>query len=350
MKTITSILFVLVANTFIFAQFTGKVTDKKGESIAFANIIAYNQNKMITGAISDDKGTFLIDPKTENCHLKISFIGFKTVKITPTKSDLGTIVLEEKATTLDKVTITARKKTVQQKIDRLVFNLGNTIASKGGTAIDALKDTPMVNVDSDDLSIIGKGSVRVLINERMVQLSGKELTTYLSSIPSDNIKKIEVITTPPAKYDAEGNAGLINIVLKKARKNSWSNQVRASYIQGFYPFFTFGNTFNYNKDKLSFSASVTKKNGQAYYRYKGTIDYPDTPWKSGFEEKTEVDKFASNFNIDYKISKKATIGLVYSNSFADDDHITDGKSTIYDGKGSYLDLNGFNNNQKRTIP
>lgn len=131
-----------------------------------------------------------------------------------TDIDLGEIVVEE-AKVLEGVTITAKKKLIEQKVDRMVFNVANSVASQGMSGLDAVKNTPMVRVQNESVSIVGKGGVSIMVNDRMLNLSGSELTNYLQSLRSDDIARIEVITTPPAKYEAQGNSGIINIILKK---------------------------------------------------------------------------------------------------------------------------------------
>ena len=144
--------------------------------------------------ISDENGVFTVFSKEENIYLEISFVGFSTKKIQPSQSAIGTVVLEAAGEWLDEVVITARKNLIQQKVDRLVFNLENTLAASGGTALSALKLTPGVNVDADELAIVGKGSVGLLINDRLIQLSGNELNAYLSTIASEDIKSIEAFS------------------------------------------------------------------------------------------------------------------------------------------------------------
>ncbi|WP_313215628.1 hypothetical protein [Soonwooa sp.] len=110
------------------------------------------------------------------------------------------------------------KKLVEQKVDRLVFNVENSVASQGVDAVEALSKTPMLRITDDAISIAGKSSVAVMVNDRLLNLSGEELTNYLKNLHSDDIAKIEVITTPSSKYAAEGKSGLINIILKKKYK------------------------------------------------------------------------------------------------------------------------------------
>jgi len=143
--------------------------------------------------------------------------------------DLGIIKIKTSGT-LQTVTVTAQRPLIERKIDRLVFNVENSVAATGGDALDALKVTPGIQVQNNQIGMIGKSGLAVMINDRILNLSGDDLINYLKSIKSDDIQSIEVITTPPAKYDAEGNSGIINIKLKKAAPNSWSASISGAYM------------------------------------------------------------------------------------------------------------------------
>lgn len=237
MRNIYLNFLVLMFSTVVFSQsitYKGKIVDERQTPISYADVLAMNENNsIIEGVITDNNGDFKLEILNNASvdHIEISFIGFETQIIKPNTFELGTIVLKEEATELKEIVIVARKRMIDQKVDRLVFNVENSVSSSNGSALDLLKVTPSVQVNNNSINIIGKSGARVLINDRIVQLSGEELVSYLNSFSSDDIKNIEVITTPPAKYQAEGNGGLINIVLKKPKENSWNNQIRASYIQ-----------------------------------------------------------------------------------------------------------------------
>ncbi|WP_430411534.1 TonB-dependent receptor domain-containing protein [Kordia sp.] len=337
MKTITRLLIAFVCSISFGQNFTGKIIDKQKLPISFANIVAKDKadDSLITGVISDKNGEFSIHIKKGNVYLEISFVGFNTKKIYPTQPTIGTIVLEEDGQQLQEVVITARQKLIQQKVDRLIFNVENTVAGTGGTAIDALKATPSVNVDTDNLAIVGKGTVRVMVNDRIVQLSGSELNAYLNTIASDDIKNIEVITTPPSKYDAEGNSGLINIVLKKSKENSWNNQVRASYTQATYSLFNFGNTFNYNKDKISLIASLNRTKGHTAQFNEFDIIYPSASTETNLDMKNKENLISGRLGLDYNLTDNATIGILYSGSFEDKGINDDGITRMNDGNGTF---------------
>lgn len=212
---------------------------------------------------------------------------------------------------IQEVEINMKKKLIERKVDRLVFNVENSITASGSDAVEVLKKTPGVAIQGNTIGIIGKSSVSVMIDEKMVQLSGEALMNYLRATSSENIKSIEVITTPPSKYDAEGNSGIINIQLKKAKQNSWSNSTRTTYTQTSYPALSLGNTFNYNKDRYSFSIMLDAKKGNENVTERSNIEYPSYLWMSKVKRKDSKDVQSVKVSADYQISKKSSIGAIF---------------------------------------
>lgn len=124
--------------------------------------------------------------------------------------------------------MTGKKKLIERKVDRLVFNVENSVASQGLDLVEALAKTPMVRTTDEAISIAGKSNVAVMVNDKLLNLSGQELINYLKTLRSDDIARIEVITTPPARYEAEGKSGLINIILKKNTNLGWNASLQTS--------------------------------------------------------------------------------------------------------------------------
>ena len=216
MKNLIFISCYLIAFSFcssVFGQqfsIKGKVINQHDKALEFADILLFeNDSLLINQAYTDNLGLFSMKIDAGNYLLKIEQFGVEfyseEIEIKQDK-DLGLVKIQD-ATTLEGTTITAKKKLIEQKVDRLVYNIENSIASQGMSALDALRNTPMVNVLNDNISIVGKGNVSVMVNDRMLNLSGSELTNYLQSLRSDDIAKIEIITTPPSKYEAQGNSG-----------------------------------------------------------------------------------------------------------------------------------------------
>ncbi|WP_200975564.1 outer membrane beta-barrel family protein [Echinicola sp. 20G] len=215
----------------------GKVQDAKGEVLPFANValVTAATGEMISGAVSDDRGNFSI--KTEKSGmavLNVSTIGFKTYTSeqinleSVSKKNMGTINLEEEATSLDEVEVRSSRPEVTIQADRTVVNIEGTVMAEGSNALEVIGRSPGVYVDSDgNINLNGRSGVIVLLDDRQTYMSAKELADFLRAMPADNIKSIEVISNPPAKYDAEGAAGVLNIKLKKNDYNGMNGSVQA---------------------------------------------------------------------------------------------------------------------------
>jgi hypothetical protein len=201
---------------------------------------------------------------------------------------------------IQEVEITAKKKLIERKIDRLVFNVENSIAASGGDALDALKVTPGIKVQNDQISMIGKSGMSVMIDDRLVQLSGDDLTNYLKTISSDNIKSIEVITNPPAKYDAQGNSGLINIKLKRIKHNSWNSSIRSTYTQTTYPAGSLGGGFNYDKGKIYIESDLGYTNGSLATTYNTTFFYPTQLWQEENKNRNYYNLIGGKVGFNYR--------------------------------------------------
>ena len=209
------------------------------------------------------------------------------------------------------VTIIAKKKLFERKIDRLVFNVENNISATGLDAYELLKFTPNLRVNNDVITIPGKNKLAIMINDRLVQLSNEELINYLKTISSNDIKKIEVITTPPSKYDAEGNSGLINIVLKKITTDNWKSTLRSSFGVATYTSYNNGVNFSFKKNKILLQSDINYNNGSWLKTNTNTYSYIDRKWIDNSETKENYNNLSSRLNFEYNLSKKITTGVQY---------------------------------------
>ncbi|WP_395044041.1 TonB-dependent receptor domain-containing protein [Flavobacterium sp.] len=204
---------------------TGKVIEKATNlPLEYATISLVNTttNKITAGGITDDKGNYSFDANVDVYNVKAEFISFKPIEIknkSITESiNLGTISLESDATQLEVVQIRSEKTTVEIKLDKKVYNVGNDLMVKGGTVSDVLDNIPSVAVDVEgNVSLRGNDNVRILIDGK--PSNAINITEALRIIPADAIDKVEVITNPSARYDAEGGGGILNIILKKGKTN-----------------------------------------------------------------------------------------------------------------------------------
>ncbi|MBW3518311.1 outer membrane beta-barrel family protein [Flavobacterium sp. NKUCC04_CG] len=247
-----------------------------------------------------------------------------------TNMDLGLFSLNS-SSQLSEIVIEGKKKVFETKIDRTVFNVENSIIASGGDALEAIKATPGIIVTNDDIKIIGKTSISVMIDDKIVQLSGEDLNNYLKTLSADNIQKIEVITTPPAKYDAQGNSGLLNIVLKTKRENAWNNSVRLNYFQATDAYYKFGDTFTYAKDKFSAQASIDLTKGKTRGIERLNNYFADETWVAEDLAKNEMDNLSAKIAMDYQISPKSRLGAQYMHGIYKNTSIEDITNTnLYD--------------------
>ncbi|HBV14095.1 outer membrane beta-barrel family protein [Chryseobacterium carnipullorum] len=353
------LLLSLVSSSYFFAQsIEGTVTDLQNKPSPETEVLIIKADTKFS-AITDENGMFKIPLKEDgNYILEIIRDGVKTnsenitVKGNSKKNiKLKEVPVEKK---IEGVTLTARKKLFERKVDRLVFNVENSVASQGIDAVEALAKTPMVRATDDAISIAGKSNVAVMINDRLLNLNGQELINYLKTIRSDDILKIEVITTPPAKYEAEGKSGLINIILKKNTNLGWNGslQTSGSYYGGRPATSTrSGTTFNYQGDELSVTGNLSIGDNywenRSYNYLTGTTD--NNYWKTNSISSNNYRYKGGGLKGEYKINDKNLVGINYNYSFSNPLEQGESKANIFD-KDGYLDVfSDYSNRNRRKV-
>ena len=249
----------------IVGKISGTVIDsvtKKPMDYASVGLYRSGGKSPITGVITDEKGNFRLDNVHPGTYkLSITFIGYPTKIIEPvvttdSKPDknLGVVVVSPGAKTLKEVVVTGQAALIENRIDKIVYNAEKDITAAGGTATDLLQKVPLVTVDiNGNVSIRGDQNIRVLINGKPSGATSASLSDVLKSIPADQIKSIEVVTSPSAKYDAEGSAGILNIITKQKNVSGFSGSVTG----GVGTRQNNGNAnLNYNKNRFSLSANI----------------------------------------------------------------------------------------------
>ncbi len=250
----------------MFGQVTGTVVDNEGLPIPGASVAAHNpQNEIIKGTTTNINGEFELILPDGKYQIKIGFIGFKEwakpiIVVGGRAQALGTLQLQVSETTLEEVTVKTDGKIMEFKADKRVFNVSQDIGSQGSNASDILSNIPSVSVDVEgEVSLRGSSNVRILIDGKPSGLVGSDPAAALRLLQGSMIERIEVITNPSAKYDAEGEAGIINIVLKKDQKKGLNGtfEAHAGYPDNY------GGSLglNYRTGKFNFFV-----NGSANYR------------------------------------------------------------------------------------
>ncbi|TYC15601.1 TonB-dependent receptor [Bizionia gelidisalsuginis] len=303
---------ILFASVNVLAQadfsISGKIVDALNQPIAYANVIVMTADStLIAGVSSTDKGAFkLVKLKQDTYVLKVSFLGFKTYKqavVVSQSQILDTVVLEVDSEALSEVVINNRKPTLKKEVDRLVFNIENTSLSEG-TVLSALKSTPGVLILDNSISV-KNGTPSVYINNKKVHLSSTEVVQLLESSTANTIQKIEVITNPPAKYDAESGA-VINIIMTKNLITGYRGKVFTNYTQGVYPRYNTGISQFYKKDNLDFNVNYSYTDSKKDRYNHETINYYDDGaidqvWNTQLDRDEWSKTHNINFNIDYAI-------------------------------------------------
>lgn len=307
---------------------TGKVVSQTGAPIAFANIALLQapDSSLVTGTTSDSAGTFRLENLPAGRYfVKATFLGYKTEFSAVFEAnnpehplDIGRLTLQEDANILESVTVTGQKPLIEQKLDRTVLNVENSILAQGNTALEILEKAPGVMIDNDgNISLRGRQGVLIMIDGKPTYLSQQQISTMLRSMSSNNIASVEVITNPSAKYEAEGNSGIINIVLKKNRQSGLNGSVNASFSQGKKYRADGGLDLNYRNNKLNLFANYSYGQRDADRQLNITRNF----FESGttiidrvFSQQAPMMMSSHNHSIkggvDYYLDEKNTIGLL----------------------------------------
>jgi outer membrane receptor for ferrienterochelin and colicin len=267
MRILYSTLCLLLTLNLAVAQ-TGRIAGTLSDSttakpVPFATVALYAADgKLITGVATTDAGTFALEKLPLGTYRAVfSFVGYRTKTIdnlllTADKpaAELGNVPIATGANTLAEVTVTGIKPMVEDKGDRLVYNAEQDIANAGGTAVDVMRKVPMLTVDLDgNLKMRGSSNIKVLVNGKPSSIMARNLAEALKQMPANTIKSVEVISSPGAKYDAEGSAGVINIITKKALKGfNGSVNATAGDLNS-----SVGGKLSVKGEKLGFSVSGT---------------------------------------------------------------------------------------------
>ncbi|MCK7591345.1 TonB-dependent receptor [Subsaxibacter sp. CAU 1640] len=241
--TILLLLTSILVNAQETITITGQIIDQETqEAIPFVSVSVNDEatNAIVTGTISDDNGRFEIkDLKTGKYIVNITYLGYETVQRKIASGglnpifDLGKIELKPSAAALDEVTIEAKRATVNSALDKKSFSLADNVAQSGGSVVDAMKTMPGVAFDQEGKVVLrGSDKVVVLIDGKQSSLTGFGNQKGLSNIPASNIERIEIINNPSAKYDANGFAGIVNIVYKKEKQTGLNGDVGLSFGLG----------------------------------------------------------------------------------------------------------------------
>ena len=346
-KHITIINFLLFFYISSSAQtsWQGNIVNEDGAPIEFVNILLLNaqDSTFQKGALTNEAGIFTISSNNSNKEiLKISLLGYEDRYIELSKDYihtlLGTIALSENVMGLDEVQVVAKKPLFEQQVDRTIVNVENSVINAGNNALSILSRSPSVVVDrsNEEIQLMGNQGVVIMINNKPIRMEVAELISFLESMPSDNIKNIELITNPPSSYDAQGNAGIININTKKATEEGIIGNLALNGGYGVEPKYGASLNLNYNKGKLNLytnlsanvNHSIEEQSGEVLFKLGESLvnNHPKT------KRDYQVGLYSGEVGMDVYLHKNHSLGAFFSvqyrdwqmDSYANTDRTTDG--------------------------
>ncbi|MCY7409453.1 MAG: TonB-dependent receptor [Chitinophagales bacterium] len=349
-------------NSNSFNNITGKIIDEKNSPVEFATItlLSAKDSSLVKGEMSEASGAFSMENiASGNYFLEISYVGYQQYSnfIQLQKDfDAGNISLQKNINELAEVVVQDKKPLIERDNEKVVMNVESSNFSSTGNALDVLQRAPAVIVDNDgNIRLKGKQGVLVMIDGKETYLSADQLANQLRNTPADAISKIEVISNPGAKYEAQGNAGIINIVTKKNKKQGFNGNITGSVAHGELWSYHGGLNLNYRDKKYNLFGSYNYSNDdQQQLRdiWRTVIYNGDVTILNDYN--TEISQFNNNTykaGIDYFVNDKNTVGFIFSGfNFTNPDNnltnvdVYDGNNVLQSSSTSEGDINGTYNN------
>ncbi len=311
------------------AKVTGSIKDggiQKVIDAATVSLLKAKDSSLVKAAITDKNGQFSFENIKDGDYLVFATsVGHsktysEVFSLSASKSMVNVGVLQllplEKA--MKEVVVTSKKPLIERKLDRTIVNVDASITSTGSTALEVLEKAPGVLVDKDgNISLKGKAGVIIYLDGRPSYLSGPDLANMLRNMTAAQLEQIEIMTNPPAKFDAAGNAGVINIKTKKNKQFGFNGSISSGYTQGRYARFNEALSFNYRNKKINFFSNVNynrNHKSEELYMLRKFIDANTKNIKSIFDQETDMENQSHNYSaklgLDYSVTKNTTLGVV----------------------------------------
>lgn len=326
-KFVFAFLALLMTHTLFAQKLTGVVKDQQGKGLdkTTVSLLKAKDSVLIKLAVSDAQGRFSLDAAPGQYLLSFSHVGYipqlsKAIDLQSADQSLGDIVLEKAEAALQGVTVTSQRPVVEVRADKTILNVEGTINAVGQDALELLRKSPGVIVDKDDnLSLAGKNGVQVYIDGKPSPLTGSDLANYLKSMQSAQIESIELITNPSAKYEAAGNAGIINIRLKKNKTFGTNGSVNAGYAIGIYPKVNAGLSLNHRNKDVNIFGNYNYNVGKNVSTFRSFSDRFDTLFSQTNRMAFDNNTHGFKVGMDYFLNAKATVGAVVNGNLAEND-------------------------------
>lgn len=346
---LTAILITLVSQAQLKnGKINGTVIDGNTKTIESATItlLRVKDSSVAKMGVADKTGKFEFDGVSEGRYIvSITAVGHnkgfsETFEINSSNPSVSLKIIElvPVAKSMGTVTVAAKKPLIEQKLDRTIVNVEASLTNVGNSALEVLEKSPGVTVDKDgNISLKGKQGVIVMIDGRQSYLSGADLANMLRSMNASQLDQIEIMTNPPARYDAAGNSGIINIKTKKNKQFGYNGSLTSGYTQGRYARFNESGNFNYRNGKVNLFTSLSYNRNHRGEDLLITRNFRDINTKdviSIFDQDTEMENerhfYSAKVGLDYSASKKTTLGFVASGFYNPSTWTSITSTNIYD--------------------
>lgn len=320
---IFSSLFALFISQTLFAQnasIKGQLQGPEKEALAYVNVAVFSaaDSSLQKAGISDETGVFDVKGlRAGRYFIKAATLGMQELRkndLTLTEGqllDLGVLPMSAKTLEMAEATITATRPLVETRSDRTVFNVQGTINSTGSDALALLRKAPSVTVDNNDnINVLGRAGVLLYVDGKRLPLSGQDLSSYLQSLPAEQIDRIDIITNPGSKYEAEGNAGIIDIRLKKDKNLGANGSLNSTMSQGRYGRANLSGTGNYRNKKVNIFGSGLLDKGKRFDDMKFLSYQNDIIQDEINENLSEFQNANYRLGFDYFLNKNQTVGFL----------------------------------------
>lgn len=314
-KIVYYVIVFLILPVVLFSQVkvSGRLLDQNGKTLPSLEVSVAQNESILVKTVTDASGAFTLELSKGEYTLEVkqqdSVLYRSTIKFTgDIKSDI--VIKSAEANKLSEVVVKSRRKLFETKADRVVYNISNDVFNKGSNLIDALKRVPRLEVENDAVKITGKsGSVKFLIDGRMLNLSEEAMRAKIRGLRSEQIAKVEVIPIPPSRYGAEGNGGMINIILKKDENNGLQGSVNSGLgVQNERPSTDQGANLNLKVKKFDATLNLSNSNTRGSNVKKELYDFEMTSTTMDNLSDFNFRNTSANAVLQYKISSKLNVG------------------------------------------
>jgi hypothetical protein len=318
----------------VFAQVTGRIKDQQGKGLSNTTISLRNakDSSVIKLAASDNDGNFSLPVSKPGTYIVgVTHIGYAPAFSQPIEVSgsgevkIPDLLINKLSGQMKEVVVSAKKPMIEVRADKTIVNVEGTINAIGNDALELLRRSPGIMIDKDDnISLAGKNGVQIYIDGKQTPLSGSDLSAFLKSLQSAQIESIEIITNPSAKYEAAGNAGIINIRLKKSKAFGTNGSVNLGYVQGIYPKTNGGFNFNHRNKKINLFGNYNYNYGKNHME----INLESVKFDTLFEQHNTMifknNTHSYKVGADYFLNAKSTVGVMVSGNVANNNFSTAG--------------------------